>query len=101
MHGPEPIQEGQLGGFHDRAASQRSPGPARFTLKLTDVFHLVMVGSFTLPADNSFFLTIHPEKIPARLLVKELGGEIDKLHNHNFDMNLLGHNVTYLRFGSF
>jgi len=97
---PKPIQEGQLGGFHDSTASRCSAGPACFTLKLTDALHPVMVGSFTLPADNSFFLTILPEKIPARLLVGELVGKIYKLHNHNFDMKLLGHNVTYLRFGS-
>ncbi|MFA5816162.1 MAG: hypothetical protein WC865_11125 [Bacteroidales bacterium] len=97
---PEPIQEREVSGFHNRTTSQGGAGSTRFTLKLTDAFHPVMVGSFTLPAVNPFFRTIIPEKIPARLLVGELGSKIYKLHNHNFDTKLMGRNVTYLLYGT-
>lgn len=100
VYRPEQIQEKQLDEFHKSTANECVAGPAFFTLKLLDALHLVMVGSLTFLADNSFFLTILPEKIPVRLLVRELGGEVYKLNSNKFDSQLQGHYVTYLRFGS-
>lgn len=100
MNGLKPNQEREVGRLHDRTTSQGCSGSTLLALKLTDALHPVMFGSFTLPAGNSLFLTILPEKIPARLLVGELVVEIYKLHNHNFDTKLQGQNVTYLRYGT-
>ena len=100
MNGPEPILEGQFGGFHYGSTPKGGASPARFTLKLTNALHPVMVGSFTLATDDTFLQTIVPEIVPARLFVGKLSCEIDKLHNRNVDPKLHEHDVTYLRFGS-